>query len=294
MKTIKFLGSTVLLCLFVVACAKSNKEEQARLAGGGDTQTMEELDKTLNSRAGAKDEKAFDVEKEGYTSKTVVLTKNAEGTSKNSGEIKVFEEDARRLYDRMKVVATVDNTSTELVTSTKTKTGKNIACSQFTRTGDQLVYSCIIAIDYRTGKLAFADQAINVDAEAKVSTAVYTGAGLSILEGKDGNGILSVKNDDAKALYDTLKVEAKSLTADGWLSTQEKSGVNLRCYKHTALKTDSAPSYTCSFSLNVNDGTVKASDVAAPVVEKPAADTAATAEGAAPATTPETTPEEAN
>lgn len=285
MKTIKFLGSTVLLCLFVAACAKSNKEEQARLAGGGDTQTIEDLDKPLDSRAGAKDDTAFDVEKDGYKSTNVVLTKNKDGSTKNSGEIKVFEQDARRLYDRMKVVATGEDANQGPVQSKKTKTGKNIACSEFPKEGQAADYTCIIAIDYRTGKLAFADQTITLDENAKVSTVAYTGPGLSILEGADGNGILSVKNADAKALYDTLKVEAKSLVADGWLSTQEKSGVNLRCYKHTALKTDSAPSYTCSFSVNVNDGTVKASDVSAPVAEKPA--TEAAAEGTAPETTPE-------
>lgn len=281
MKTIKFLGSTVLLCLFVVACAKSNKEEQARLAGGGDTQTIENLDKPLDSRAGAKDETAFDVEKDGYKSTNLVLTKNADGSTKNAGEIKVFEQDARRLYDRMKVVASGEDSNQGPVQPTKTKTGKNIACSEFTKEGQAAAYSCIIAIDYRTGKLAFADQVIKADAEAKVSTVAYTGPGLSILEGDDGNGILSVKNADAKALYDTLKVEAKSLVADGWLSTSEKSGTNLRCYKHTALKTDSAPSYTCSFSINVNDGTVKASDVVVAAAEKPATPV----EDAAPAAT---------
>lgn len=277
MKTIKFFGSTVLLCLFVVACAKSNKEEQARMGGG--TQETMETEKPLDSRAGDRTEVAFDVDKEGYTSKNVVLTKNAEGETKNAGQIKIFEDDARRLYERMKVVAAAEDTVTDYASNTKTKQGKNLACSQFTRGGDVLVYSCIIAIDYRTGKLAFADQTINVDAEAKVNTEAYTSNSLSILQGEEGNGILSVKGDDAKALYDTLKIEEKSLTADGWLSSKEKSGANLRCYKHTTLKTDADPSYTCSFSVNVNDGTVKASDVAAPAAA------AAATEGAKPADT---------
>lgn len=282
MKTIKFFGSTVLLCLFVVACAKSNKEEQARISGGGDTQM--EQDVATDSRAGARDEVKFDIEKEGYTSKSVVLTKNAEGKTDNAAQIMIFEENARRLYERLKVTAETADLDKDLNSSDKIKQGKNLACKEFTSKTSEVSHSCIIHVDYRTGKLRFGDQQINVDAKAKVSTEAYTKDGLSILEGTEGKGIISVSGTDAKVLFDTLSAEAKTLAADGWLSTQEKMGTNLRCYRHATLKTDAAPSYACSLSVDVNDGTVKASDVvkatetkteeAAPAATEPAQDTA--------------------
>lgn len=276
MKTLKFFGSTVLLCLFVVACAKSNKEDQARVADQGGGAQLEK-DIATDSRAGARDEVKFDIEKEGYTSKAVVLTKNAEGKTDNSAQVMIFEEDARRLYERMKVTAETADLDKDLNSSDKIKQGKNMACKQFTSKTSEVAYSCIVHLDYRTGKLKYADQTIKADAEAKVSTEAYTSNGLSILEGAAGNGIVSVSGTDAKVLFDTLSVEAKTLAADGWLSSQEKQGTNLRCYRHSTVKTDAAPSYTCSLSIDVNDGTVKSSDVAKTAEPK--------VEGTAPAAT---------
>lgn len=287
MKTFKFLGSTVLLCLFVVACAKSNKEDQARIAGdsGDNKAKLEEIEKaTTDSRER--------VAKEGYTSKTrnVTLLKNTGDEATSTGTIAIFEEDARRLYERLKIVATLDAKDT--ASDTKTKQGKNLACSEFVR-GENKLYSCILSINYATGKLLADEKAITVDEKAKVNTAAYNRKGgmLSILQGEEGNGILSINGDDAKVLYEVLTVKEKSLVTDGWMSDKEKIGANLRCYEHTFVKTDAAPSYTCSLSVNVNDGTVKASDVTAP---KPTTDeTSPVAEApAAEATTPDTTPTE--
>jgi hypothetical protein len=282
MKTLKFLGSTVLLCLFVVACAKSNKEDQARIAG--DNKGTVESDGTTDSRASDKPEVKFDITKEGaYKGTQVILKKDTEKAPKNAGEITISGDDAKRLYERMKIVAEVPNVGTESNGVQKTKQGKDLACSELTpRTGTEVKYSCNIHFDYRTGKLLYPTQVIKEATEDKdlkgtANTAAYTGKGLSILEGADGSGILSVADTDAKVLFDTLSVEEKSLTADGWLSSKEKMGANLRCYRHTGLKTDSAPSYTCSLSIGVNDGTVKSSDVTAPAAaattpEEPAKD----------------------
>lgn len=276
MKTVKYFGSTILLCLFVVACAKSNKEDQARIADQGGGSQLEK-DIATDSRAGARDEVAFDITKEGYTSKSVVLAKNAEGKTDNSAQIMIFEEDARKLYERLKVTAETPDVDKDLNSSDKIKQGKNLACKQFTSKTSEVSYSCIVHLDFRTGKLKYADQAVKVDAEAKVSTTAYTSNTLSILEGDAGNGIVSVSGTDAKVLFDTLSAEKKTLAADGWLSSQEKQGTNLRCYRHSTLKTDAAPSYTCSLSIDVNDGTVKSSDVVKAVDTK--------SEEAAPAAT---------
>jgi hypothetical protein len=275
MKALKFLGSTVLLCLFVVACAKSNKEEQARISGGGDKTTIEETDKAADKAAS--DSRAR-VEKDGYTGKNVTLTKNTGDKAASAGTITLFEEDARRLYERLRIVATLDAKDT--ASDTKTKQGKNLACSEFVRSENK-VYSCILSINYSTGKLASADKEITVDKDAKANTEAYSkkeGGQLSILQGAEGNGILSVLGEDAKVLYEVLTVEEKSLVSDGWMADKEKIGENLRCYKHTFLKTDAAPSYTCSLSVNVNDGTVKASDVAAPAKEEKAKEETTTTE----------------
>ena len=270
MKTLKFLGSTTLLCLMVVACAKSNNEEPARLA---DTQKT-----STDSRAGGEKAK-FDIEKEGtYTGPSVTLTKNAEGKTDNKGQIVIGSDDAKELYERMKVKAVSPNTATELNVQHVTKKGKNLECSQFTRGADSK-FSCVVYIDYRTGKLSYGDQAVVMDDQAKVETKAFSTDTLSILEGEAGIAIMSVKGDDAKALYDTLSGKETPMLGDTNLSSKTKSGENVRCYENTVGKKDAVPTYTCSLSIVTADGTVKVSE-ATPATQP--AETQPVTDGAAP------------
>jgi hypothetical protein len=272
------------MCLLVVACAKSKKEEQAGISGGGETKQELGPDgkPVSNSRDGNRTKPKFDITKEGYTSKMLVLEKRAEGSTDNKGTIEVSGKDAMELWERMRVKATsADGVGEAERFETDRKDGKNLSCFEYTPTTEKEntpKYKCVIKFNHSTGKVT---QITNVTIDEKIveKDTDYKGEGglLTITPSKnDAAALLSLNNDDSKALFDSLVGDAKPVISstgkdlnDSWNDNKVKLAENIRCYETKNPKKDAAPTYTCSLSINANDGTVKASDTSTAAAATP-------------------------
>ena len=256
MKSAKLFGTTALACLFVVACAKSNKEEQARLAkgNGGDQAKID----TINER-GTRDVLKIDLTKEDYKGDKVILTAK---DAKNTGLIKIGGKDAQAIFDRMRLKE--DSGSTDVVAGKQlvSKKGKGVECRSLVGSVDSA--ECYIYIDYKTGNLLAERAEIQVDEQAKEITEAYNGTDLSIVGTTDQSALLSIKGTDAQALYQTMTVAEAEIGSDGgWYSAKEKLGEVVNCSVTSVAGTETVKAnqeFICTLRINPVDGTIKSAE----------------------------------
>lgn len=252
MKSAKLFGTTALACLFVVACAKSNKEEQARLAKGDGSQ---KTDTTISER-GTREPLKIDLTKEDYKGDKVILTAK---DAKNTGLIKIGGKDAQAIFDRMRLKE--DSGSTDVVAGKQlvSKKGKGVECRSLVGSVDSA--ECYIYIDYKTGNLLAERAEIQVDEQAKEITEAYNGTDLSIVGTTDQSALLSIKGTDAQALYQTMTVAEAEIGSDGgWYSAKEKLGEVVNCSVTSVAGTETVKAnqeFICTLRINPVDGTIK-------------------------------------
>ncbi len=259
MKTAKHLGTTLLLCLFVAACAKSTKEETARLANGTDSaKTQAEQDVAVADRTVA--DLKVDLTKESYSGESLKLTAK---DPKNHGYIELKNADAKELYERMRVKS-IDQNPRDSYT-TRAKKGQNLACYEYAKTTESkdLVYACYIDIDYKTGSVMIKNEKVEADDSINVKTEAFNdGKILSVVasEGKDAGLVATLTLDslDSKALYTSLTAEAQK----GEFTGLEKKGTHVKCFEATDTENEKVLKYACAVTIDPTTGEVKAIEAA--------------------------------
>lgn len=253
MKSAKLFGTTALACLFVVACAKSNNDQPARLAKGSGNGSQ---NSDVISERGTREPLKIDLTKEDYKGEKVILTAK---DAKNTGLIKITGQDAQAIFDRMRLKE--ESGSADVVAGKQlvSKKGKGVECRSLVGSTDSA--ECYIYIDYKTGNLLAERTEIQVDEQAKEITEAFNGIDLSIVGSSDQSALLSIKGTDAQAIYQTMTATETDLGADeGWYSAKEKLGGVINCSVAASEQAKANKEYVCTLRINPVDGTVKAAE----------------------------------
>lgn len=96
------------------------------------------------------------------------------------------------------------------------------------------------------------------DSEQFILNQNYFGEVLTLIYPHPRNwGRISIKGDDAKALYDTLQI--KSVNSGGnsvWLPANHKEGYNIICFEQARRESPNKPEYACSIYIDYRNGSV--------------------------------------
>jgi len=183
------------------------------------------------------------------------------------GVVSIRENDAKALYSSIayeeKSIKQMDPKTFALE-----KRGLNISCFRYTfadqkdANGENLVkYNCQFYMDYKNGTIVYDnDETMLPEENAKELEESYLGNNLVLIAKHPASfGVVSFKGDDAKALFDTLAMDATPTeTSTEIYQVDKKEGKNVSCYREThhvggKLKRD----YSCNFYIDYKFGSIR-------------------------------------
>lgn len=124
----------------------------------------------------------------------------------NWGWVKVNDEDAKVLYDHMKVKPLYRSGS---LMSSNTKTGTHVSCFEKAQHSqpNEKEYACSIYINYRLGTVKYVRSKRGVDKDKDVPDLIVDYKGKNVeMDAVKKTAKISFKDDDAKALFLTMDV----------------------------------------------------------------------------------------
>lgn len=180
-------------------------------------------------------------------------------SAKNWGSIRISDEDAKALYQALRIKTTATQKNQNYLEGTA-KTGHGIRCYKGAevKTPTAEEYSCSIYFDYVTGTVNEMSKKVEFDETVPAISEKFSGQSVIIdPSAKVPTAFIRVTGLDAQAMYTLLRTKGQfNADADQTdITAMERKGKNITCVKSRPSGA-TEDSYKCMLSLNALSGAI--------------------------------------